>query len=176
MSSPGRRFCNALTVDLEDWHALVLRRLTGRDWSSSEALRAQVDELLNLFAVTGTRATFFVVGKVAEEQPGLVRRIVGAEHEIGSHGYAHRRVDELGPQGLADDLQRSVEVLGGLTGERPAAFRAPEFSIGRTSLWALGTLPSPTRDTGFLAFPGPSAGYVPQPISSQGFVGIDRVG
>jgi polysaccharide deacetylase family protein (PEP-CTERM system associated) len=90
-------------------------------------------------------ATFFVVGWVAERHPRLVEDVRRAGHHIGSHGYLHQRVYDLGPDSFLRDLRTSVLTLRNVGVEQVRAFRAPEWSINGRSLWALDTL----ADEGF---------------------------
>jgi polysaccharide deacetylase family protein (PEP-CTERM system associated) len=93
----------------------------------------------------GVKATFFVLGWVAERYPELVREIDDAGHEIGSHSYWHRLVYTLSPSAFRDDLCRSRDVLQTVTGKSIISYRAPSFSITSESLWALDIL----ADEGF---------------------------
>ena len=86
------------------------------------------------------RATFFVLGWVAERQPDLVRDIRAAGHEIGCHSYWHRLIYEQTPDEFRADLRRARDVLQDILGEAVTAYRAPSFSITRESLWALDVL------------------------------------
>ena len=132
---------NAFTVDVEDYFHAANLNVPPRDW---EHLPSRVEgntrRLLELLAERGVRATFFVLGWVAERFPGLVKEIHEAGHEIGSHSYWHRLVYELTPEEFRADLVRSKRVLEDLIGERVRAYRAPTFSITERSLWALEVL------------------------------------
>lgn len=97
----------------------------------------QTARLLDLLERHRARATFFVLGWVAETQPSLVRRIAAAGHEIASHGYAHRLAYELGPAGFRDDLVRSKHAIEDALGDKIVGHRAANFSITQRSLWAL---------------------------------------
>ena len=96
--------------------------------------------VLDLLDSTGVRATFFVVGWVAERHPRLVEDVRNAGHEIGSHGYAHQRAFDLGTDGFLHDLRASVTALGQAGVPDVHLFRAPEWSINERSLWALDVL------------------------------------
>lgn len=134
---------NGMSIDLEDYfhaHALgahVPRSTWDRlDWR----VERSTDRVLELLADWDTRATFFVLGMVAERYPSLVRRVAEAGHEIASHGWAHERVDELDRVGFRRDVSKTRERLEELTGTPVVGYRAPSFSIGRDSLWALEVL------------------------------------
>lgn len=131
---------NILTFDLEDWYQLIHRRVTGELPPARDTLIRQTDVLLELLEQQQARATFFVLGVVAERFPELVRRIAGQGHEIGSHGYAHLRVHELSRQQFEDDTRRARDLLEDLVGKTIRGYRAPEFSIHAGTLWALDIL------------------------------------
>lgn len=86
------------------------------------------------------KATFFVVGTVAEHNPGLVREIHRAGHEVASHGFDHRRVHGHTPASFREDLRRSFGALEDTTGEAVRGYRAPTFSVVRETAWALDVL------------------------------------
>lgn len=95
------------------------------------------ERILDLLDRRDVRATFFVLGWVAERYPRLVVSIRSAGHEIASHGYGHHRVYELGPRAFEEDLDRSFHALRQAGAERVLGYRAPEWSINDRSLWAL---------------------------------------
>jgi len=130
---------NILTVDVEDWfHILELEDGPSRDqWTSLESrVEANTDALLALFAESGTRATFFVVGWVAWKHPQLVRRIAAAGHEVASHSFWHEVVPRHSGPSLAQDLTVSRKLLEDLSGQRVRGFRAPGGSITFATAWA----------------------------------------
>jgi polysaccharide deacetylase family protein (PEP-CTERM system associated) len=69
-----------------------------------------------------------------------VREVHAAGHEVGSHGYDHRLLPDLGQQGFAHDLQRTAAILESLTGSRPEAFRACTWSVSARTPWAIAEL------------------------------------
>src|SRR3954468_5852508 len=134
---------NAITIDVEEWFHICgpIDAVAFERWPSLQSRVVQTTRLLlDDLDRAGARATFFVVGWVAERHPELVAEIVAAGHEIGSHGHLHRRVYELQRETFRDDIRRSVAALqlAGACGVR--AFRAPEWSINDRSLWALEVL------------------------------------
>jgi polysaccharide deacetylase family protein (PEP-CTERM system associated) len=96
--------------------------------------------LLDTLARLKLRATFFVVGEVAEHSPALVRAIHHAGHEVASHGWAHHSVQRLTPGTFREDLRRSKDALEQVTGAKVIGFRAPTFSIVRQTAWAIDVL------------------------------------
>ena len=128
----------ALTVDVEEWYhnCLVPSYVQPR---LRPDLPVELDrllpELLGLLAEAGCRATFVVLGEVAERLPGRVREMAGAGHEVASHGFHHLRACERPAAEFARDIGRSKALLEDLLGEPVRGFRAPE--------WSLRTLRSP---------------------------------
>lgn len=126
-----------LSIDFEDWHQLVRRRLGIQDWETpGPALARQTSRLLGLLQGLGVKATFFILGMAARSHPELVEAVAAAGHEIGCHGDAHVLVHRQTPREFAADLRRARETIEELTGRRPAGYRAPAFSITRQSPWA----------------------------------------
>ncbi len=99
-----------------------------------------LDPLLALLDANGVRATFFVLGDVAERRPEVVGALAEAGHEIGCHGHVHEFVYKQTPIEFRDDLRRATEAVERAAGARPTAYRAPYFSITPASLWALDIL------------------------------------
>ncbi len=98
------------------------------------------DEVLALFDMHGTRATFFILGWIAERYPQLVRRIADAGHEVASHGYDHTRVTRQTPLEFGRDVARSKKLLQDVCGREVNGFRAASFSVNADTLWALDEL------------------------------------
>jgi len=86
------------------------------------------------------RATFFVLGWVAEREPAMIREIANAGHELACHSHLHRPLYQLSPSEFRDDLRRSRRIIEDVGGTKVVGFRAPTFSITRRSLWALEVL------------------------------------
>jgi peptidoglycan-N-acetylglucosamine deacetylase len=134
---------NILTVDLEDWfHICEVEHLLPRgDWERlPSTVVTDTEKLLELLKMFEVRATFFVLGYVAEKHPELVVRIHGQGHEIGYHGWDHELVYRLAPAEFRHILRRGVECLTSITGVRPIGFRAPQWSINDLNPWALEVL------------------------------------
>lgn len=139
----SRPLLNALTIDVEDYYHVsgFDRCLSRRQWDDMPArVGDSTRRVLDRLAEFGVRGTFFILGWVAERQPGLVRAIRAAGHEIGCHSYAHRLVYEQTPQQFRVDLRLARLLLEDILGERITAYRAPSFSIAKRSLWALDIL------------------------------------
>lgn len=132
---------HGLSIDVEEYfHALNLRRaFPQHQWPRlPRRARIGVERCLRLLERSGQRATFFVLGWVAEHEPDLVRSIVQAGHEIGSHGYSHAMAGELGRGGFVEDVRQSLAALAAASGGASVrGFRASTFSITREHWWAL---------------------------------------
>ncbi|HEV3388704.1 MAG TPA: polysaccharide deacetylase family protein [Solirubrobacteraceae bacterium] len=127
-----------LSIDYEDWHQLVRRRVGASNWrEAGPALARQTDALLALFDELHVRATFFVLGMAARAHSDLLAPIVAAGHEIGCHGDAHLAVHTQTPEEFAADLRAAKATIEDLTGRTPIGYRAPAFSITASSKdWA----------------------------------------
>jgi polysaccharide deacetylase family protein (PEP-CTERM system associated) len=130
---------NALSIDLEDWYqGLTSTSRRYEDWNQFEGrVENTTAHVLDVLSELDTKATFFVLGHVAEHYPHLVTEIHSQGHEIASHGYRHRLVYEMTPKEFRQDVERSLHILQYLTGKAVAGFRAPAFSIDRRTPWAL---------------------------------------
>lgn len=138
-----RPVLNALTFDVEDYFQVsAFDRLVPRSrWDRYETrVSESTDRVLAVLADADVRATFFVLGWVAERFPGLVRRIAAAGHELASHGYGHRLVYELTPEEFREDLRRSRAAIEACVARPVVGYRAPSYSITAKSLWALDVL------------------------------------
>jgi polysaccharide deacetylase family protein (PEP-CTERM system associated) len=140
---PGAGPLNAMTIDVEDYyHVSGFEHMVDRaSWAGFEPrVEDSTRRLLDVFAEAGVRATFFVLGWVAERWPGLVQAIAAGGHEVGCHSYAHHLVYRQTPNEFRADLRRSLDVLQDILGEAVQAYRAPSFSITAQCLWALDIL------------------------------------
>src|SRR5438045_8140086 len=120
---------NGISVDLEDWFSLVRRRLWGVEEPPTDRVVSATRRLLDLLDGAGTKATFFVLGNVADTFPDLVREVRDRGHEIGTHGYGHWRVDEIGADRFRTELRTSRAAIERACGARPLGHRAPEFAV-----------------------------------------------
>ena len=112
--------------------------LTRADWDGcASRVRIGTEYLLTVLERRNIEATFFVLGYIAEREPDLVREIAEQGHEIATHGFYHQNLIDLSPKDFCDDLERSIEVLEKLTGQRVQGYRAPDFSFTlQTMEWA----------------------------------------
>lgn len=134
---------NYLTIDVEDYyHVSAFEKMSPPDtWSSRESrVERNTDLVLSILDEHSTKATFFILGWVAEKHPHLTRRIADQGHEIASHGYLHQRVALQDRRTYRDDIRRSKDILEGQTGRQVFGYRAPSYSITRQTDWAFDEL------------------------------------
>jgi len=134
---------NAMTVDVEDYFQVQAFAgcIDPADWDGlASRVEANVDCILEHFAVAGVSATFFTLGWIAERHPAMVRRIVAAGHELASHGYDHTRADSQTRDGFRADVRRTRGLLEDIGGVAVQGYRAATFSIGARNQWAFGVL------------------------------------
>lgn len=136
---------NILSFDIED--NFTREELADpRDWEKYEGQVVEnTERILRLLDEYDTKATFFVLGKVASRRPEVVQMIGKAGHEVASHGYIHEWVDRLGEDGFKEDVRKSKAAIESITGQPMAGFRAMAFSLNDRHAWALDFL----RQQGF---------------------------
>jgi len=139
----GGSIVNAMTIDVEDYFQVsafdaVVRREAWADFPSRVV--ANTEKILAIFAEHRVKATFFVLGWVAERFPSIVASFAAAGHELASHGFMHRLVYEQTPDAFRDDVRRAKALIEDQAGQTVRGYRAPSYSITRKSLWALDVL------------------------------------
>lgn len=147
--SPDRSpVVNALTIDLEDWYQGLSSTSQQSDrWPGFEdRIVPNAQKILSILAEAKVKATFFTLGYVADQFPELVRAVADAGHEIALHGYYHRRVFQMTPDAFRAELLHGRSAVEKASGTSLAGYRAPMFSINRSSLWAFDVL----QEQGFL--------------------------
>jgi polysaccharide deacetylase family protein (PEP-CTERM system associated) len=132
---------HALTVDVEDWFHSNFQSAPHVDPDAlPRRVEGAVDRVLELFEQWSVTATFFVLGCVARDHPGLVRRLADAGHEIGCHSMNHTLIYEQSIETFRDDVTEARKLLSDQSGQDVVGFRAPSWSITERSLWALDAL------------------------------------
>lgn len=132
---------NIFTIDTEDWfHANYEDNLFENSAEMHSTVEENTDIYLEHFAEHDVKATFFVLGFIAEQHPALVCKIAEGGHEIASHGYAHQLVYKQTPEQFRADIHRSKVLIEDITGKPVLGYRAPSWSITGQSLWALSIL------------------------------------
>ena len=129
-----------MTVDVEEYfHPTEVQAAVDQSqWDTLPSrIEHQLDQTLQLLTTRKTKATFFVLGWVAERHPRAIQQIVAAGHEIGCHSYSHQLVYSLTPREFRRDTRRAVATIEDACGVTPRVYRAPSYSIIQESLWAL---------------------------------------
>ena len=130
---------NAMTVDVEDYFQVsAFESLIKRQHWVDHASRVERNTYtcLELFERKRVKATFFMLGCVAEAAPGLVRDIVAQGHELASHGYSHVRVIHQTQSEFRDDIRLTKKILEDLSGTAITGYRAASYSICAQTPWA----------------------------------------
>jgi polysaccharide deacetylase family protein (PEP-CTERM system associated) len=132
-----------MTVDVEDYfHVAAFSNVIDVSNWDSFSCRAEKNTniLLDLFDRKGIKATFFVLGWVAERYPNIVREIVSRGHELASHGYSHQLIYSQKPEVFKEETYRSKQILEEQGQVAVTGYRAASYSITAKSLWALDIL------------------------------------
>jgi polysaccharide deacetylase family protein (PEP-CTERM system associated) len=134
---------NALTVDVEDYfHVSAFADSIDRSEWGGHPLRVgnNTRRLLDLFDHNQVKATFFVLGWVAERAPELIREIAVRGHEVACHGFSHQLVYNQSPELFRSETIQSKQLLEDITGTTVRGYRAASYSITGQSRWALDIL------------------------------------
>ncbi|MGO1463522.1 MAG: XrtA system polysaccharide deacetylase [Marinobacter sp.] len=144
MPSPDKTTpLHAMSIDVEDYfHVAALSGVVSPDqWDSLPSrVEQNTERLLALFEKHQVKATFFVLGWVAERFPGVIRKLSDYGHEIASHGYSHQLIYTQSQAVFREETIRSKALLEDITGKTVEGYRAASYSITRESLWALDIL------------------------------------
>jgi peptidoglycan-N-acetylglucosamine deacetylase len=81
--------------------------------------------VLDVLAAKGVRVTFFILGRHAERWPEIVRRVAAEGHQIGNHGYHHRKLHFMSPGYIRHDLTLGTQMIEAAGASAPRCFRAP---------------------------------------------------
>jgi len=134
---------NILTFDIEEWFHILDNRSTKteKDWSQYESrIHQNMDRIYEILDNNNAKASFFVLGWIAEKYPEIVRAISDKGFEIGSHTTMHQLVYQQDENQFRTDVERSIKSLEDISGEKVKMFRAPGFSITEKNKWAFEVL------------------------------------
>lgn len=134
---------NVLTIDVEDYFhvAALAKSISVNDWNNIACrIEKNTHLLLDLFDKYNARATFFILGWIAERYPEIVKEINNRGHEIASHGYSHQLIYKQTPEQFRTETIKSKQLLEDITGKAVKGYRAASYSITNKSLWALDIL------------------------------------
>lgn len=133
---------NILTIDMEDWyHGIFNINSDIKSWHQYESrIEGSTIDTLSLLNKHNTKATFFILGYIAEKYPNLVLKLKNEGHEIATHGYYHQLVYNQKREEFYNDIRKAKTVIENIINEPVLGYRAPYFSITKKSLWALNIL------------------------------------
>lgn len=134
-----------LTFDIEEWFHILDNASTKsiRQWGNYESrIENNMNIIFDYLDASGTKATFFVVGWIAEKYPEIVKKIDARGFEIGSHTHLHQLMYTQTPKQVSTDLENSISILESITGKKVISFRAPGFSITESNKWVFEILSS----------------------------------
>ena len=134
---------NALTVDVEDYFhvSAFAKSINHKDWDN-HPLRVEKNtlRLLDLFGEVQVKATFFVLGWVADRNRNLIKEIAARGHEVACHGYSHQLIYNQTQEVFREETIRSKKLLEDIIQAPVRGYRAASYSITKDSLWALDIL------------------------------------
>ncbi len=135
------RHVAAFSFDIEDWYHSQLLPPDRRHSHGESVVERGTLQILEWLERHGARGTFFVLGDVVERHPDLVRRMIAGGHELGCHGFDHTPLWQLDRESFRAQLRAFRAAVVGALGDFPVrGFRAPTFSLDRTTAWALEVL------------------------------------
>lgn len=152
----------AFTVDVEEYFQVgAFERVVRRDaWECFPSRLAEgLSVVTDLLDEAGVRASFFVLGWVAERHAPLIRRLAESGHEIACHGWDHRRVFRMNAEEFRADLRRARRAIEDATGIRVQGYRAPSFSLDQRTPWAHAVLEEEGFAYSSSIFPGRTDHY-----------------
>jgi polysaccharide deacetylase family protein (PEP-CTERM system associated) len=129
------------SFDIEDWYHSQLIPRGARRTHGTSVVRSGTEIILDILARHAVHGTFFVLGDVIREHPDIVRRMLAEGHELGCHGMDHQPLWHLTPESFRQQLKEFRGVVEETLGHFPVVgFRAPTFSLDRSTAWALDVL------------------------------------
>jgi len=132
-----------LTFDVEDWFHILDNKSTKteKEWENyTPRIHKNMDLIFKMLEESGYKASFFVLGWIAEKYPEIVKEISEKGYQVGSHTHTHQLVYEQNRNDFFQDVDRSIKTLEDLTGKKIRIFRAPGFSITENTKWAFEVL------------------------------------
>src|SRR6056297_934293 len=132
-----------LTFDIEDWFHILDHPTTKseKEWVNFKPrIYEGIDKIFNILESFDHKASFFVLGWIAEKHPNIIKEICDRGYEIGSHTATHQLVYEQSKEEFYQDVDRSIKTLEDISGKKVTMFRAPGFSITEHNKWAFEVL------------------------------------
>ncbi|MES9987215.1 MAG: XrtA system polysaccharide deacetylase [Candidatus Thiodiazotropha endolucinida] len=134
---------NAMTVDVEDYYQVsaFAKNIDKSEWDKYPSrVNTNTNWLLEHFDEHNIKATFFVLGWVAERENQLIKRISDLGHEVACHGYRHDLIYNQTKQVFKEETIKSKSILEDLIGKPVNGYRAASYSITADSIWAIDIL------------------------------------
>ena len=132
-----------LSFDIEDWFHIFDNTYYNKpgEWDKlPTSVEKNTNWLLQFLHDHNVKATFFTLGWVADKHPALIKNIAGHGHEVAAHSYYHNKVHDLDPFAFRKDTERVIKKLQDITGKSIDTYRAPGFSLNKTTIWAFEVL------------------------------------
>lgn len=126
------------TVDVEEYyHAenILYSLPQNKIKSLPDRLNIGLPKIIDLLDKNNSKATFFILGCVAEKNTDLIRKIISSGHEVASHGYRHIPLSEHTPATFEEDLDKSLKILSDITSQKIIGYRATSFSLSDRMPW-----------------------------------------
>ena len=171
---------NLLGIDFEDWFHPQLVQPYVKNIKHEPTMFKGLDKIIELLRTTETSATFFVVGKLLETNPEILDKIIENGHEIGFHTMNHDRIDT---NEFKENFANEIQTFSKLTDKKSKGFRAPTFSLNKSSSWIIDSLGKSnyTYDSSVVPvktelYGIPDAGIRPYRISSKSLEKDDESG
>lgn len=134
---------NYFTVDVEDYFQVAAfeKVIQQTQWNMYPSrVERNTNKILEILDAHGVKATFFIVGWIAEQYPFMVKEIANSGHQIACHSYRHKKIYLQTPDEFRQDTKNARDILEDITGQSITGYRAPTYSITKKSLWALDIL------------------------------------
>ncbi len=157
---------NALSFDVEDGWSIFSRDWLFREIELTDTIVRDTDWVLKTLEGRNIRATFFVLGNVAQKFPSLIRQIADDKHEIGVHGFSHKQIFKLTKEEFRSEVADVKKLLEDIISAPVPGYRAPAFSVIPKTSWALEVL----AEEGFVY----DSSIVPCKNSRYGWPGFSR--
>lgn len=123
-----------LSFDIEEWYLRKNDPLKDIKFQTYDSI---LKSILDALDTRNQKATFFCLGKMASDFPHIVKAIADRGHEIGCHSNSHDWVNKSNPQTFIQDTKEAIDNIENCVGSKVLSYRAPAFSIGKNSVWAL---------------------------------------
>jgi polysaccharide deacetylase family protein (PEP-CTERM system associated) len=128
---------NILSFDIEEYFQVSgLEQAVARTGWDKHQSRVEygANIVLDILAKHDTKATFFILGWIAERHAGLIKTIASQGHEIANHGYDHKLLHEMSDEEFRGDIIKTNSLLENIAGQSIIGYRAPSFSLSSNDL------------------------------------------